>query len=241
MRRRQLEYFPLDVDVFQDVKIRKLIKYQSGKAVTVYTLLLCLIYKNGYYMKWDTELPFIVSELTGFGEAYILEALECCVRLGLFDEETYRNHAVLTSRGIQHRYQMVCKLQRRQCDICEYAVPGMAVAPAPIVTLQADDEDYFNEMKNAPMWSEQMCIMHHMTLDDLYRNIDEFALDCKCRAHTHTSSQDAKRHFNNWLNVRATLRAQQPKKSKEQIKADALAMAQRAALERAMAYGTSNH
>ena len=98
-----------------------------------------------------------------------------------------------------------------------------------------------NEMKNAPMWSEQMCIMHHMTLDDLYRNIDEFALDCKCRAHTHTSSQDAKRHFNNWLNVRATLRAQQPKKSKEQIKADALAMAQRAALERAMAYGTSNH
>lgn len=54
-----LEYFPFDIDFFQDIKIRKLIKRQGGKAVTVYALLLCLIYKNGYFMQWDDELPFI--------------------------------------------------------------------------------------------------------------------------------------------------------------------------------------
>ena len=46
--KKGLDYFPFDVDFFQDIKIRKLIKYQRGKAVTVYALLLCLIYKNGY-------------------------------------------------------------------------------------------------------------------------------------------------------------------------------------------------
>lgn len=40
-----LEYFPMDVDMFQDIKIRKLIKRQGGKAVVVYTLLLCFIYR----------------------------------------------------------------------------------------------------------------------------------------------------------------------------------------------------
>lgn len=39
-----LEYFPFDIDFFQDIRIRKLIKRQGGKAVTVYALLLCLIY-----------------------------------------------------------------------------------------------------------------------------------------------------------------------------------------------------
>ena len=30
-----LEYFPFDIDFFQDIKIRKLIRYQGGKAITM--------------------------------------------------------------------------------------------------------------------------------------------------------------------------------------------------------------
>ena len=60
--KKGLDYFPLDIDIFNDLKIRKLIKYQGGKAITVYALLLCNIYKSGYYMKWDKELPFICSD-----------------------------------------------------------------------------------------------------------------------------------------------------------------------------------
>ena len=89
--KKGLDYFPFDVDFFQDIKIRKLIKYQRGKAVTVYALLLCLIYKNGYYMLWDEELPFILSEQTGFEEAYIQEGVKCCLALGLFSKSEYKN------------------------------------------------------------------------------------------------------------------------------------------------------
>lgn len=115
-----LEYFPFDVDFFHDIKIRKLIKFQGGKAISVYALLLCIIYKQGYYMRWDKELPFIVSELTGFEEAYIQEVIKNCLSLGLFDLRMFENHKVLTSKGIQERYIEICQKVKRKVVINEF-------------------------------------------------------------------------------------------------------------------------
>lgn len=117
-----LEYFPLDIDFFQDIKIRKLIKRQGGKAVTVYALLLCLIYKNGYYMKWDNDLPFIGSELSGFDEAYVSEVIKTCLTLGLFDKNMLDAENVLTSKGIQLRYCNVQRLNKRMARIDKYSL-----------------------------------------------------------------------------------------------------------------------
>lgn len=103
-RKLGLDYFPMDVDFFQDIRIRKLIKYQGGKAVTVYALLLCIIYKQGYYVRWDDELPFIISEQTGFEEAYIQEVFKCCLIVGLFSKKLYDSDKVITSKGIQERW-----------------------------------------------------------------------------------------------------------------------------------------
>lgn len=120
-KKNGLDYFPFDIDLFQDIRIRKLIKYQSGKAVTVYALLLCIIYKDGYYMRWDKELPFIISEQTGFEEAYILEVINSCLKLGLFSNELYESDGILTSKGIQERYKKICNLCRRNCEISEFS------------------------------------------------------------------------------------------------------------------------
>ena len=118
----RLDYFPMGVDIFQDLKIRKLIKRQGGKAITVYTLLLCYIYKNGYYMKWDSDLPFICSEQTGFEEAYVREVINVCLQLGLFSKSLYDKDGILTSRGIQERYQRICQLTRRTSTVSEYSL-----------------------------------------------------------------------------------------------------------------------
>lgn len=112
-----LDYFPFEVDFFNDIKVRKLIKYQGGKAVTIYALLLCFIYKSGYYTGWDEELPFIVSEQTGFDEVYISEVIKSCLKLGLFSEELFNKHKVLTSKGIQERYIYICNLSKRKVII----------------------------------------------------------------------------------------------------------------------------
>ena len=121
-RRNGLEYFPMDTDMFSDIKIRKLIKFQSGKAIAVYTLLLCNIYRNGYYIVWDEELPFIVSEQSGYDEAYIREAIRCCLKVGLFDSELFNKHKVLTSAGIQKRYRLIKSLSRSVCNMKEYCL-----------------------------------------------------------------------------------------------------------------------
>ncbi len=115
-----LSYFPFEIDFFSDLKIRKLIKYQGGKAVVVYALLLCNIYKEGYYMRWDEELPFSMSEQTGFEEAYIREVIKCCMVIGLLSKELFNSDKILTSKGIQERFENICKLAKRKFIISEF-------------------------------------------------------------------------------------------------------------------------
>ena len=134
-----LEYFPFDVDFFQDLKIRKLVRSQGGKAVTVYALLLCNIYKNGYYMRWDTELPFIISEVTGYDEVYIQEVVKYCLSIDLFSRDLFEREGVLTSKGIQERYKLVCA--RRSCNIDEYSLisghnKGVSVTETGVVAVE---------------------------------------------------------------------------------------------------------
>lgn len=118
--KKGLTYFPMDIDIFQDIKIRKLIKYQGGKAISVYAYLLCSIYKDGYYMRWDNELPFIVSEVTGYEEAYIHEVIKSCLNIGLFSKSLFDKEKILTSKGIQDRFVLVMKNLNRVSEIDEF-------------------------------------------------------------------------------------------------------------------------
>lgn len=117
-----LEYFPFDVDFFSDIRIRKLVKYQGGKSISVYACLLCNIYKDGYYLVWDDELPFIISEQTGCEEAYIREVINICLNIGLFSKELFDTSKVLSSSGIQKRYDNISKLLKRRVVISEYTL-----------------------------------------------------------------------------------------------------------------------
>ena len=71
-----LEYFPLDVNFYRDIKIRKLMRTNGGGvSITIYILLLCHIYETGYYMPWDEDLPFVLSEISGFDEETIQKTI----------------------------------------------------------------------------------------------------------------------------------------------------------------------
>lgn len=140
-RKNGLTFFPFDVDFFYDIKIRKLIRYQGSDAVTVYTLLLCLIYKNGYYMTWDEELPFIVSEQTGLKEAHIQEVINSCLKLGLFSKELFDKEKIITSQGIQERYKKICIDSRRVCDMTEYNLISSEEMPISSVKTPISSEE----------------------------------------------------------------------------------------------------
>jgi Domain of unknown function (DUF4373) len=115
-------YFNIESNFFTDVKIRKLIKYQSSEAVAVYLNLLCIIYNEGYYIRWDDELPFVISESTGSKEGFISEVIKCCVQVGLLDRLLFENEKVLTSLGIQKRFQFICNQLKRKKSISEFSL-----------------------------------------------------------------------------------------------------------------------
>lgn len=120
--KKGLEYYPMDVDIVSDIKIRKLIKYHGGQALTVYTLLLCHIYKSGYFIHWDEDIPFVLSEQTGFDEEYIEKVVGYCITVGLFSEQLYNHDKVLTSKAIQERYSFICKQANRKIQIKEFSL-----------------------------------------------------------------------------------------------------------------------
>lgn len=100
-----LAYFALDTDFLEDFRIRKVIRRRGGEAVLVYLAILGSIYKSaGYYLEIDEDTTFILAEQTALEEEFIMAAIKTCVEVGLFDEEIYFNHHVLTSRSIQLRY-----------------------------------------------------------------------------------------------------------------------------------------
>jgi len=150
-KRNGFSFFPFDVDFFQDIKIRKLIKYQGSDAVTVYTLLLCLIYKSGYYMRWDEELPFIVSEQTGLKEAHIQEVFNSCLNLGLFSKDLFEREKIITSIGIQERYKKICVDSRRVCDLTKYNLISSEEMPISSEEMPISSEEM-------PISSEEMPI-----------------------------------------------------------------------------------
>ena len=124
-----LTYFPLEVNFFDDIKIRKLIKYQGCKSISIYTLLLCNIYQNGYYMLWDNELPFIISEKTGYEEGYIKEVILSCFNIGLFNKKMYEENRIITSKGVQERYSLICKQSKKKAEISEFSLINTELIP----------------------------------------------------------------------------------------------------------------
>jgi len=112
--KKGLEYFPLDVDIFQDIKIRKLIRAHHIEALSIYLNILCRIYKEGYYIKYDSEFTFIISESTGNKEDYIKEVIHSCLNIGLFSLKMFKEGQVLTSKSIQDRYFLICWNAKRK-------------------------------------------------------------------------------------------------------------------------------
>ena len=122
--KKGLGYFPLDTDLFSDLKIRKLLHNKGSESLSVYCSALCMVYREGYYLKGVKELAFIIAEEVRLREARVQDILDYCLCIGLFDKTVYREHEVLTSKGIQARYAEICKQMKRTACISEYNLLG---------------------------------------------------------------------------------------------------------------------
>ena len=100
-----LDYYPLNVDFFSDIKVRRLIKAGGPQSISILIALLGNIYRDeGYYMRWDNDLTFLISDLVGVTEGAVMETVNKAVHIGFFHAGLFETYKILTSKGIQARY-----------------------------------------------------------------------------------------------------------------------------------------
>lgn len=104
-----IDYFPFDVDFFSDKKV-KVVKARYGcDGMIVFIYLLCQIYENGYYIKLDEDYEYIISDELKMEPEKIGQIINFLCGRSLFENKLFVEDKVLTSRGIQARFQEAIK------------------------------------------------------------------------------------------------------------------------------------
>ena len=108
-RKTGLDYFPFDVDFFSNKKIRILRARYGADGVAIYIFLLCEIYRNGYYIVWDNDYKYVISDELNLSDGLIEQVLTFLVERSLLNSILLDSDTILTSPGIQKRYQEAVK------------------------------------------------------------------------------------------------------------------------------------
>lgn len=139
-----LDYFPTDVDIFENDKLFDVqIKYGPLGEV-IYLRLLCLTYKNGYYYKFDSLDKLAAMLIKSIGNRWarekdtVKDVISFLAECNLFSSELMQEN-ILTSRGIQLRYliaterrkshmQKYCLLEKNDFQVALKSVPQSQIS-----------------------------------------------------------------------------------------------------------------
>jgi hypothetical protein len=114
-------YFNVDTDRFQDIKIKRLKKDFGCNGFAVYEYILNEIYRvKGCFLEWDENTAFDVADYWGLKETQVNEIVNYCCSVGLFNKALLSSGRILTSLSIQKRFvEMSIRAKRNDCKIPE--------------------------------------------------------------------------------------------------------------------------
>ena len=101
-----LDYFPFDIDFFQDEKIEYVSARFGVKGEIIAIRLLCKIYRQGYYLDWNEDAALLLAKGVGDGcqHSCVRDVVYELLKRGFFDKSIFERFSILTSKGIQRRY-----------------------------------------------------------------------------------------------------------------------------------------
>ena len=110
-RKKGLDYFPKDVDTWDNYKIIDLVNRYGPLGYCVYDIVRDEVYKNGYYLEipLDRLAAIIVRKIGNRwvkDKNLVLQIIQYCADIGLF-HNALLSQSVITSVGIQQRYSEV--------------------------------------------------------------------------------------------------------------------------------------
>lgn len=112
-----LDYFPIDVDFFTDDKIRFIETHHGKTGLIVIIKLLCRIYRNGFFTKWDQDEIATFSKYDAMTPKKLIEEIvQEALRRDFFCKDLFDKFSILSSRGIQKRFFTAIK-QRKKIQV----------------------------------------------------------------------------------------------------------------------------
>lgn len=109
-RKDGVDYFPFDVDFFSDSKVKIVRSRYGSDGVEVYIYLLCEIYRDkGYYLQCNEDTDCLIASDLGMSIDKVGQIKAYLLGRSLFDNTLFRSAEVLSSRGIQRRFQQAVK------------------------------------------------------------------------------------------------------------------------------------
>ena len=116
-----VEYFPLNVNFINDLKVRKLLLSCGAESIAVLIYLLSTIYKDeGYFVEiHEDEIDLIALDVNVTPE-FVLEVIKKACEVRFFDVNLYNNFNILTSKGIQERYLKITERRKNSVVITQF-------------------------------------------------------------------------------------------------------------------------
>lgn len=116
-QRQGIEYFPFAVDFFSDKKTKILKARYGSDGLAIYVYILCTIYREGYYTKIDNDFKFIISDELNIRSETVEQVITYLLDRSMFDKQVFQSAEVLTSHGIQERWQCAVKARAAKTPI----------------------------------------------------------------------------------------------------------------------------
>ena len=163
-----INYFPIGVN-FMEENAMEVIEAKYGiKGPAIVLKLLCKIYKEGYFIRWDEEQCLIFANKAG--REVQAEEVKGIIKIlfikGILDENSYREDGILTSESIQKVWLEATKRRKRELS----ELPYLIVKPekengkpdAPSTPQETQQPELFKEEKT-PVNPKN--VVHHVAVD----------------------------------------------------------------------------
>ncbi|MBF7127259.1 DUF4373 domain-containing protein [Pediococcus pentosaceus] len=99
-----LDYFPLDVDFFEDEVIDGISGEFGIKGELITIKLLSTVYKKGYFAVWNDLLQAQIAKKSNASKDLVIQVVDRLVAWGFFNKSLFNSAKVLTSAKIQEIY-----------------------------------------------------------------------------------------------------------------------------------------
>ena len=122
--KKGIDYFSFDVDFFEDEKIEPISGEFGGKGEIIVIRLLCAVYRNGYFIAWNEQLKMSLANRCKVSSDLIEQVVSRLVKWGFIDEILFNSAKIITSKGIQKRFQEATRKRKYDYSSFDYWLLG---------------------------------------------------------------------------------------------------------------------